>query len=274
MIPITSIIVPCYNQALYLEEALQSVMNQTYQDWECIIINDGSSDCTEKISQKWIVEDARYSYLIQENKGLSSARNLGIASARGKYVLALDADDYISKDYIEKVIHEFEKDITLKIVYAKAFKFGAVKCKWKLPEYDYKNLLNSNMIYCSAVFKKSDWELVGGYDFNLIYGNEDWELWISILKNGGNVKRLDFVGFYYRVKESSMITNLNGIKAEFSKNYISTKHAEIYAKEFGKINFIKNQLKGKRYYVTNKKFIVDLILATYFGVTIFIKIKK
>jgi glycosyltransferase involved in cell wall biosynthesis len=269
-----SIIVSCFNQAQYLKESLQSVMDQTFQDWECIIVNDGSRDNTEEIAEKWINRDKRFHYIQKVNGGLSSARNAGIAIAKGDYILALDADDYISNDYIEKIIVEFEKDNSLKIVYAKARKFGVVEGEWNLPEYNFKNLLKSNMIYCSAVFKKSDWEMVGGFDTKLIYGIEDWEFWISILKKGGNVKRLNFVGFYYRIKEISMITELIGTKVEFSRNYISIKHAKFYAREFGKINFIKNQLKGKKYHIYNKKFIVDLVFATFFGISFFTKINK
>ena len=61
--PLISVVVPCYNQAQYLDECLQSVLNQTYQDWECIIVNDGSSDNTEKIAKKWVSKDPRFKYL-------------------------------------------------------------------------------------------------------------------------------------------------------------------------------------------------------------------
>lgn len=73
-----SIIVPCYKQAHYLGEALQSVLEQTYENWECIIINDGSPDNTEIVAKKWIEKDVRFRYLYKENGGLSSARNAGI----------------------------------------------------------------------------------------------------------------------------------------------------------------------------------------------------
>lgn len=71
-----SVIVPCYNQAQYLDECLQSVLDQTYQNWECIIVNDGSPDNTEEIALRWTKKDSRFRYLKKENEGLSSARNL------------------------------------------------------------------------------------------------------------------------------------------------------------------------------------------------------
>ncbi|HAO28647.1 MAG TPA: glycosyltransferase family 2 protein, partial [Chryseobacterium indologenes] len=83
MMPTISIIVPCYNQAIYLDECLQSVLDQTYGNWECIIVDDGSPDNTKEVTEKWIEKDNRFIYLHKENGGLSSARNAGIEAAKG-----------------------------------------------------------------------------------------------------------------------------------------------------------------------------------------------
>ena len=122
--PIISIIVPCYNQAQFLSEALQSLLEQTYTNWECIIVNDGSPDHTEEVAQEWLKKDERFKYIKKENGGLSSARNAGIEIAKGDFILPLDADDKISQDYILLGLKEFEKDSHLKVVYCKAEKFG------------------------------------------------------------------------------------------------------------------------------------------------------
>ena len=90
-----SVIVPCYNQAQYLDEALQSILNQSFTDWECIVVNDGSKDNTEFISNEWIKKDSRFKYVYQDNGGLSNARNVGIKKAEGEFILPLDADDKI-----------------------------------------------------------------------------------------------------------------------------------------------------------------------------------
>ncbi|MFV8358229.1 glycosyltransferase family 2 protein, partial [Flavobacterium sp. XS1P32] len=89
--PQVSIIVPCFNQAQYLSEALKSVLEQTYENWECIIVNDGSPDDTKQIAQKWVEKDSRFKYIFKENGGLSSARNEGINYAKGTFILPLDA---------------------------------------------------------------------------------------------------------------------------------------------------------------------------------------
>ncbi|MFV0530349.1 MAG: glycosyltransferase family 2 protein [Flavobacteriales bacterium] len=96
-----SVVVPCYNQAQYLEECLQSVLNQTYDNWECIIVNDGSPDNTEEVAKKWVEKDSRFKYLYKENGGLSSARNAALGICAGEWVLFLDADDIILPHKIE-----------------------------------------------------------------------------------------------------------------------------------------------------------------------------
>ena len=83
MNPLVSIIVPCYNQAQFLPEALQSVLEQTHTNWECIIVNDGSPDNTEGVAQEWLVKDSRFKYVYKENGGLSSARNAGLDKVVG-----------------------------------------------------------------------------------------------------------------------------------------------------------------------------------------------
>ena len=80
-----SIIVPCYNQVQYLDECLQSVLDQTYTNWECLIIDDGSPDNTEDLAKIWVEKDERFHYFKKENGGVSSARNFGIEKAKGGY---------------------------------------------------------------------------------------------------------------------------------------------------------------------------------------------
>ena len=222
--PFISIIVPCYNQAQYLDECLQSVFNQTYQNWECIIVNDGSPDNTEEIALQWTKKDVRFKYLNKENGGLSSARNAGIEIAKGEWILPLDCDDKIGNRYLELAEKEFDKGYT--VIYCKAEFFGDINTKWDLPKYSYTQLLSRNLIFCSGFFKKNDWDKVNGYDVNLIYGREDWDFWLSILDLDSKVLRLDYFGFYYRRKSDSMDVelNINLEKKIYSENYIYKKH--------------------------------------------------
>ena len=102
---LVSIIIPCYNQADYLPETLESIIQQTYPDWEAIIVNDGSPDNTEEIALQYTQKDSRFKYYKKENGGLSSARNYGIHRANGKYIIPLDSDDLIAPTFIEEGIN-------------------------------------------------------------------------------------------------------------------------------------------------------------------------
>ena len=270
---LVSLIIPCYNQSKFLDECLQSVLDQTFQDWECIIVNDGSNDDTESISKKWVDKDERFLYIYQDNGGLSRARNKGISRAKGEFILPLDADDKIANRYVELAVAQFQSDTSLKVVYCKAEKFGSVTGIWNLPVFSLSNLSKDNMIFCSALFKKTDWAAVGGYDVNMIYGWEDWEFWIAILKNGGNVKQLDYIGFYYRVKDISMLRELDSQKREFLLQYMSLKHTQFYINQLGSFKKLDDQIiQTKEEFQKNsksEKFVIDLFCKTFFGFSIF-----
>ena len=251
--PLISVVVPCYNQAQYLDECLQSVLNQTYQDWECIIVNDGSPDHTEEIAKKWVEKDARFRYLFKENGGLSSARNAGIEIAKGEWILPLDADDKIGVRYLELAEKEFGN---YNLIYCKAFLFGAVEAPLINSDFNYAQLLYKNPFFCSAIFKKIFWEQVKGYDSNFIYGYEDWDFFINIIYNITNIKviQLDYTGFYYRRKEESMdiTVNADNEKKNYSKSLLISKHLKHYANSFEYIqqHFKENenlQYKNKEY---------------------------
>lgn len=273
-----SIIVPCYSQAQYLDEALQSVWSQSFDDWECIIINDGSPDDTEGIAREWIEKDKRFKYIYQKNKGLSSARNFGIQNSKGDFILPLDADDKISPLYLSLAIKAFEEDAFLKVVYCKAKKFGDQNGPLNLKPFSLRELCNDNMIFCSALYRKRDWETVGGYDSKMTFGWEDWEFWIAILKNGGNVRMLEEVGFFYRIKKVSMLKKLNPIQMKTLYEYMSIKHADFFVQQLGSFFYLRAQrIELENQYqikLQSEKFVIDIFLKTFFGFTLFGKIKQ
>jgi glycosyltransferase involved in cell wall biosynthesis len=104
VIPLVSIIIPCYNQGRYLSESLESVFLQSYKNWECIIINDGSTDETEDVAHSYVSKDARFKYIKTQNSGLSASRNTGIKNADGNFIQLLDADDLIEQDKLKSAI--------------------------------------------------------------------------------------------------------------------------------------------------------------------------
>lgn len=233
---LVSIIVPCYKQAHYLNESLQSVINQTYNLWECIIVNDGSPDDTEAIAKSWVVKDDRFKYLQKKNGGLSSARNAGITNAKGEFVLPLDADDVLHLDYLKTLVPIIEEKTNLTIVscYTKFFtgslhnQVGQLRPKGK----DVKALLYVNQLIATSLYRKEDWVRVGGYDETMNKGFEDWEFWLRLTKNGEAFYIHPEFLFYYRKAAKSMLVNTTKNYAIAVKKYIYQKHSELYISDF------------------------------------------
>jgi len=274
---LVSIIVPCYNQAEYLSESLQSVLDQDYSYWECIIVNDGSPDDTEAVAKSWIAKDKRFKYLFQENKGIVGARNTGISLSKGVYILPLDADDKISVKYLTHAVQAFKADVDLKVVYCKAEKFGDVCGLWKLRPFSLFNLSRFNMIFCSALYRKKDWVRVGGYDEKMKDGIEDWEFWIAILKNGGKVECLEEVGFFYRIKPNSRTENLNEERILPLYEYMNIKHSDFFVEHYGSVIKMEKEMTAYKIEMStnlkSEKFVIDLFCKTIFGFSVFGKFK-
>jgi glycosyltransferase involved in cell wall biosynthesis len=232
-----SIIVPCYKQAHFLNESLQSVLSQIYAKWECIIVNDGSPDDTESIAQQWCARDSRFKYLKKENGGLSSARNAGIAISKGEYILPLDADDILHQDYLTLLVPELQENPSLAIVscYSNFFveKISNVIHQQKPVGTTYHALLYENIMMATSLYQKKHWEEVGGYDENMKHGFEDWEFWIAITKSGREFKIVDKFLFYYRKAKKSMLIDTLTNHVESNMEYVFKKHNEIYIAQFG-----------------------------------------
>ena len=228
--PLVSIIVPCYNGAEYIKETLERLLRQSFSSWECIIVNDGSTDDSEAIALYYAKKDKRFSYLPQENKGVSAARNAGIKLSKGDYILPLDADDKISSAYMKEAIDILTARPGVKVVYAQAELFGDRKGTWKLPEYSLKELLVENLLYCSAFFRREDFFKTAGYDENMAEGFEDWDFWIGFLGDGGDVYKIPRVHFYYRTHKDSRNSQVDIEKQKNLRKRIYEKHKSLYDK--------------------------------------------
>lgn len=226
--PLVSIVVPCYKQGEYLSETLDAVLAQSYQHWECIIVNDGSPDNTEEVARCYLEKDPRFRYVNQENKGLSSARNTGIANSNGDFILPLDSDDLIAPSYLEKCIDRFSSSPETKLVYCEAEKFGKENGYWALPQYDYDRLIWNNCIFCAAMFRRDDYDKTKGYNENMRNGYEDWDFWLSLLKKEDVVYRIDEVLFYYRVKNVSMVTESSSRYLNDNLLLLCRNHPDVY----------------------------------------------
>lgn len=225
-----SVIVPCYNHAQFLNEALKSVLEQSYTDWECIIVNDGSVDHTEVVAQEWVAKDARFQYVYKENGGLSSARNTGISKAMGEFILTLDADDKYEATFMEKALRIILFNNNVGVVSSWAIRFTNNKQFGKLHPKGgkLKDFLFGNAAIGTSLFRKECWEKVGGYDENMKKGYEDWEFYISVSKLGWTVHIIEEVLFFYRQHPISMRTVAMKSHDTEIKKYIYHKHKELY----------------------------------------------
>lgn len=230
---LVSVIIPCFNQGCYLEECVSSVTQSTYKNIEIIIVNDGSTDSTEEIALNLQRKFSFIRYFAQENSGPSAARNMAIRNSKGTIILPLDSDDVIAPDYIEKAVLILTKNPEVKVVYCEAEKFGDQSGKWCLPEFTLDRLVRRNLIFTTALFRKTEWERIGGYDEKMIWALEDWDFWISMLKDGGCVYRLPFVGFYYRIRKNTRTENARNGGLELTIAYFNEKHKEFIYKKLG-----------------------------------------
>lgn len=192
---LVSVIVPCYNYGHFLPETLNSVLNQTYLNWECIIVNDGSSDDTQSISRNYITIDRRFTYVYQHNKGLSSARNAGINNSQGEFIQLLDADDLIEHQKIQHQVDYLQDNADVDIVYSNT-KFFVNNLSNVIEENEnmfcvsgqgeslISRVLEKNITVVSApLFRKKIIEKIGVFDEKLD-AVEDYDFWLRCALNG------------------------------------------------------------------------------------------
>lgn len=194
-----SIVIPVYNTPPnYLEAAVASALSQTMEGKEVIVVNDGSTREDTLLLLGELERQGNVRVLHQANQGPAGARNAGIAIANGKYILPLDADDLFEPTYAEKAYALMEDNPNLGIVYCQADLFGAKTGRWELLAYRFPRFLLGNCIFCSAMFRKSDWTRVGGYNLEMTLGWEDYEFFLSLVELGVGVRCMPEVLFHYR----------------------------------------------------------------------------
>ncbi len=272
--PLVSVIIPSCNSALFLPDAINSIIQQTYSNWELIIVDDGSTDTIDGVVDPFLVKDNRIKYFKKENGGLGSARNFGIDKAVGEFILPLDADDKFESTFIEKAINIFLNNKKLKIVYCEAEYFGSKEGKWELTDYSYEKMLLSNMIFASSMYRRKDFDNVNGYDESILY--EDWDFWLRLLKDGGDVNKIPEILFHYRQHEKGSLMNDLSKKSEkhiLSLKTIFDKNKDAFIKIYGNpIEIELNRQKLQRelnnplhnWITKNRKSIIGRILLKFF----------
>lgn len=197
--PLVSIIMPCYNQGQFIDEAIQSVLANTYKNIEIIVVNDGSTDeFTNKHLNSLNYE--KTTVYVTKNQGVVIARNFAIEKANGEFILPLDSDDKISDNFIEECVKVFLTKQNVDVVYGETELFGEETGIFKIPPYSVRNELRCNCIVNTAMYRKSDWELIGGYSLRMKGGYEDWDFWLSFTERNKIFYKVDFIKYLYRIQ--------------------------------------------------------------------------
>lgn len=268
-----SIIVPCYNAQDYIKNCIDSIKSQTYQDFEVLMIDDGSKDNTKKIIQKEIKDDQRFSYFYKKNGGLSDARNYGLTRAKGAYVCFIDSDDYISQDYVELLYYSIQKnnsDIAVsyfKRVYKKNEKINVIELS---DDGLIKHPAAWNKMYKIELFKKYKIEYLKGYwyeDLNVFlklmtitnkFSLVEKELYYYIQNSGSIMHTYDHRIFdIYPILED--VEQFSKKQHTYRKNFSKLEYANIYHILIGTIyrasfrdDFSKKMILEIVNYVKNK----------------------
>jgi glycosyltransferase involved in cell wall biosynthesis len=231
MEPVFSVIVPCYNHGEFLRRNIKSVAQIDIAVTELIIVDDGSTD-EKTIKELDALEQEGYRIIRQSNAGPGAARNNGISIAKGKYIIPLDADDMIRKEYVQEAYKVFEAKPSIHIVYSNFKRFGDSDTVERYTSFNLQDLMLTNSIGSCAIYRKSAWEAVSGYDENLRkgYSWEDWDFWITLACHHFNFLHLDMVGYDYYYKNVSRERDFlkDRIKVNRIIDYFEEKHQGFY----------------------------------------------
>lgn len=210
MNPLFSIIIPCYNQAHFLPDCLNSILEQEFQDWEAIVVNDGSTDETSQVAMAYQEKDTRIKLIEKKNGGLSSARNFGIRSAQGKRFIFLDADDFLYRNCLEKiavVIKNSDENTLIQYGYTyvkedgkEVLGYANTQKRKSLIPYIFK----SNLGPCHSICISRSLVLAAGFFDESLKSVEDWDFWMRAVKSGGNQRIIPELLVYYRYAKNSM----------------------------------------------------------------------
>ena len=208
--PLVSIIMPAFNAAAYIKEAVLSVRNQTYTNWELFIIDDSSNDETRKIAKTFALKDERITLIVNQfNLGAGIARNRGIKVAKGDFIAFLDADDLWKPEKLFRQLQFMEKNQVLisyssyELITQSGNKTGEII--EALPELSYSKLLKAN--YVGNLTGIYNAQKLGKIYAPEIRKRQDWALWLEAVKKGGPARGISEVLAQYRLHKDSISTN-------------------------------------------------------------------
>ena len=205
--PKVSVIIPAYNQAHFLQDAVDSVLNGIYADFEIVIVDDGSTDHTRQIAEN--ISDPRVKYVYQENRGLAGARNTGIRNTTGKYIAYLDSDDLFAPEKLEVLAKKLDNEPELGLVAGQNILIGDEGSALgeifdtPLPQ-DGARLLLGNPITVGSVLLRREWQEKAGFFDESLRSYEDWDMWLRLAKLGCKMGWVPKPVYYYRFHSAQM----------------------------------------------------------------------
>lgn len=219
--PEVTIIIPVYNQENFIQDALNSVFYQNFSDWECIIVNDGSTDKSELIIQNFLQKDDRFKYIYQNNSGLSQARNTGISYSRGNFFVFLDSDDLLERQMVEKTVSFLIKNPEYSVVSGawdhidEKGQTITSKLGPSVSDNYFQDLLLWNLFPIHATLSRKEiFEKCGCFDTNLT-ACEDWDFWIRAASAGYKFGYIHDLIAHYRRHMNCMSLDIERME----KNY-------------------------------------------------------
>jgi GT2 family glycosyltransferase len=218
-----SIVIPVYNQAQYLGEAITSALDQTQPAVEVIVVDDGSTDDSADVARVFPVRLLQIS-----NRGLPGARNAGALASVGDGIVPLDADDCLDRHFLEKTLG-FLRDPRVGAVQVGMELFGGKSARILPRTASLEELLDANTIAVCGLIRKAALVACGGYNTRLVHGYEDWDLWIDLLKRGWKIEAVNEILFRYRVKEVSMLTQARLHWHDWNLQRMTENHRSLYA---------------------------------------------
>jgi glycosyltransferase involved in cell wall biosynthesis len=220
-----SIIIPCHNSARFIRETAESAFAQTLPEVEVVFVDDGSSDDTREIIQCAMADHPGRAarLLCQPDSGLASARNHGIAEARGRYILPLDSDDLIDPRMVEECAAVLDAEPDLALVYTDREDFGEVSEIFAAGRWELAYLKYFNQIGYSALYRRAVWESIGGYREN-VSGFDDWDFWVATALRGFRGRHLPAPHLKHRVRAGSLYTRLVDDYPRFHAQIVLNNH--------------------------------------------------
>jgi glycosyltransferase involved in cell wall biosynthesis len=209
-LPLVSVIIPIFDYGLQFEKTLQSVFSSNYENIEIIVVNDGSTDEYVLKKLESLKQIPNVTVIDVENGGPSKARNIGITSSKGDFILPLDADDQIDSTYIQSCVSILKNNKNVSPVYCDTNHIGEIRGPEKRPEWSMNRLLQGPFIVNCSMFHRKAFDEVGGYDEEL-KGWEDYDLWIRMAKKGYEGKRIPkfLFTYFHHEKDGTVSTEAN-----------------------------------------------------------------